>query len=93
MRVALLGALLAGLGIVALPVTAYFLDATPLGEDLVLPVDVAVCAAAGAGLGALVLPGTWSRTRRVAVGAGLGVAGAAVGLVLFFLLISGLSGA
>lgn len=93
MRVLLLGIALVIVGCVALPVSAYFLDETEAGENLILPVHVAFTALVGAGLGTVVLSQDQSRRRRALVGAGLGLVGALVGLVLFFLLLSGFDGA
>ncbi|HYO39795.1 MAG TPA: hypothetical protein VER39_09075 [Nocardioidaceae bacterium] len=77
-------------GIVGLPVAAAFLDG-PSTEDLVLPVHVAVVAALGAVVGAL-LPGVAgagsSRARGAGIGVLVGVAAALVGAALFYLLLN-----
>ncbi|KRA38782.1 MULTISPECIES: hypothetical protein [unclassified Nocardioides] len=93
MRFLLLGIALVVVGCIALPVSAYFLDTTEIGENLILPVDAAFTALAGAVLGAAVLPREHSPRRRALVGAGLGLLGAVVGLVAFFLLLNGFDGA
>lgn len=93
MRTLLLGIALAVLGCVALPVSAYFLDETEAGENLILPVHAAFTALVGAGLGTVVLSRDHSTRRRALTGAGLGLVGALVGLLLFFLLLNGFDGA
>lgn len=93
MRVLLLGIALAVIGCVALPVSAYFLDGTDAGENLILPVHAAFTALIGAGLGVVVLLREQSTRRRALTGAGLGLLGAVIGLVLFFLLLNGFEGA
>ena len=83
------------LGFLSLPVVAGVLDGQG-SEDWIVPVQLALMAAVGALAGRLVptLGGAdASRRRGVVVGALLGVAAALVGVLLFFLLISGLSGA
>ncbi|MGO4257558.1 hypothetical protein [Marmoricola sp. RAF53] len=83
------------LGLLSLPVTAYFLDGQGT-ENWILPVQVAVTGAFGAGV-SMLFPGltrTGSSTRRrLLVGAALGVVTALVGVVIFFLLLNGLGGA
>ncbi|GAA4086839.1 hypothetical protein ACFFOS_23125 [Nocardioides kongjuensis] len=93
MRILLLLVVLAVVGCVALPLSALVLDGTDTGEDLVAPVQVLVTAAVGAALGHLVLDRSRPGRRRALVGAGVGVLGAAVALVVFFLLLNGLHGA
>lgn len=93
MRVLLLGIALAVVGCIALPVSAYFLDGTDAGENLILPVHAAFTALVGAGLGVVALSREQSTRRRAVTGAGLGLLGAVVGLVLFFLLLNGFDGA
>ena len=80
-------------GVVCLPLSAAFLDDQG-SENWILPVDVAVVALFGGVLGAA-LPGfvAGSTRRRVVVGAAYGVAAAAVGVLVFFLLLSGFDGA
>lgn len=83
------------LGFLSLPVVAGVLDGQG-SENWIVPVQLALMAAVGALTGRLVptLGGAdASRRRGVVVGALLGVAAALVGVLLFFLLISGLSGA
>ena len=80
-------------GVICLPLAATFLDDQG-NENWILPVDVAVVALLGALLGAR-LPGFvgGATRRRVLLGAAYGVAAAAVGVLLFFLLLSGFEGA
>ncbi len=93
MRALLLGIALVIVGCIALPVSAYFLDETEAGENLILPVHAAFTALVGAGLGIVVLPRDRSTRLRALTGAGLGLVGALVGLVLFFVLLNGFDGA
>ena len=93
MRILLLVVVLAVVGCVALPLTAFVLDGTDTGESLIVPVQVLVTAALGAVLGGLVLDRSHTPRRRALTGAGIGVLGALVGVVVFFLLLSGLDGA
>ena len=85
--------LLVAAGLVSLPLAAAVLDDQG-NENWILPVDVAAVALLGGVLGA-VLPGFVAGTtrRRVVVGAACGVAAAAVGVLVFFLLLSGFRGA
>ena len=85
--------LLLAAGVLALPLAATFLDDQG-NENWILPVDVALVALLGGVLGAA-LPGFVAGTtrRRVLVGAAYGVAAAAVGVVVYFLLLSGFDGA
>ena len=85
--------LLLAAGVICLPLAATFLDDQGT-ENWILPVDLAVMALFGGFLGT-VLPGFVAGTtrRRVAVGAAYGVAAAAVGVLVFFLLLSGFRGA
>lgn len=80
-------------GVLSLPLAAAFLDDQG-SENWILPVDVALVALVGGVLGA-VLPGfvTGSARRRVVLGALCGVVAAAVGILVFFLLLSGFDGA
>lgn len=91
------------LGVVALPVLATFLDGQGT-ENLILPADVVVMAVIGAlvwrFLPAPAPAGAHSGQEPVAggvrtllVGAAVGVGAAVVGLLVFFLLLSGFSGA
>lgn len=93
MRTLLLGIVLVVVGCVALPVSAYFLDGTDAGENLILPAHAAFTAVVGAVLGTVTLSRDHATRRRALTGAGLGLLGAAVGLVLFFLLLNGFDGA
>ena len=85
--------LLLAAGVISLPVAAYFLDDQGT-ENWILPVDVAAVALLGGVLG-VVLPGfvAGRAPRRVVVGAAYGVGAAVVGVVVFFLLLSGFRGA
>jgi len=82
-------------GIASLPVSAFFLDGEST-ENFIVPAQLVVMALIGAVVGYL-LPGVAgagaTSGRAALLGAVLGVAGAVVGLVLFFLLLNGLSGA
>ncbi|WP_182378073.1 hypothetical protein [Nocardioides sp. WS12] len=93
MRALLLGIALAVIGCVVLPVSAYFLDEieTSPGSTggLIVPVHLALTALIGAGLGTAVLSRDHSTRRRALTGAGLGLLGAVVGLVVMYLLLSG----
>ena len=83
------------LGILSLPLTASVLDGEGT-ENWILPVQLLTMAVAGALAGWLVpaLGGRdASRRRGILVGAVLGVAAGVVGLVIFFLLLNGISGA
>ncbi|MBM7516908.1 hypothetical protein [Nocardioides nitrophenolicus] len=91
MRILLLLLALVVVGCVALPVSAFLLDGTDTGENLIVPVQVLVTAAVGAVLGSRLLAS--SSRRRALTGAGLGVLGAAVGVGVFFLLLNGVDGA
>ncbi|TNM50168.1 hypothetical protein FHP29_01165 [Nocardioides albidus] len=91
MRILLLVVALVVVGCLALPVSAFLLDGTDTGDDLILPVQVVVTAAVGAGLGRVLLDGP-SR-RRALTGAGIGVLGALVGIAVFFVLLNGFDGA
>ncbi len=80
-------------GILSLPVAASLFDGQG-SENWILPVQIGGMAVVGALVG--VAPAgvaTGSTGRRVAVGAALGVAAALVGVVVFFLLLSGFDGA
>ena len=92
-RVVVSSALLA-LGILSLPLVAIVLD-DPGQEGWIIPVQVAVMAVVGAGIGVLVplLAGVGaSRARSAVVGVGIALVGVAVSLVLFVLLLNGLDG-
>ena len=93
MRTLLLGVVMVVVGGLSLPVTAYFLDTTAAGENLILPVAALASVGTGAGLGVPALDPDHPVRRRALVGAGLGLLGLAVGLVAFFLLLNGLDGA
>ena len=88
-------ALLLVAGIFSLPVAAYFFD-SPGSENWIVPVQLAAMALIGAWVGRL-LPGlagtNQSGNRPMVVGAVVGMAMAVVGIVIFFLLLNGFSGA
>jgi hypothetical protein len=83
------------LGVISLPLVASVLDG--LGtENFILPVQLALMAGLGALAGWLVptLGGAdASRRRGILVGALVGLGAAVLGLVIFFLLLNGISGA
>jgi hypothetical protein len=85
--------LLIAAGMLSLPLAAYFLDDQGT-ENWILPVQLGGMALVGALVG-IALPGflTGSVGRRPALGAACGVAAALVGVVVFFLLLSGFEGA
>jgi hypothetical protein len=89
------GAGLVLLGLVSLPLVASVLDGEGT-ENWILPVQLLLMALVGAAVGravpALAGEGAGAR-RRMVVGALVGLAGAVLGLVVFFLLLSGLHGA
>ena len=82
-------------GIVSLPAVAFVLDG-PTTENLVLPAQLLLMAGVGALVG-FALPevvGAGTTPRRGArIGVLLGIAAALVGVLLFFLLLNGFSGA
>lgn len=80
-------------GILSLPLLATVLDEQGT-ENWILPVQLVVMALLGGAIG-LGAPGFvgGGTVRRFAVGAAYGVAAAAVGLLVFFVLLSGLDGA
>jgi hypothetical protein len=80
-------------GVVSLPVSASFLDGQGT-ENWVLPVQLVAMAGIGA-LAGVALPGLASgpTRRRALLGAAYGVAAGLVGVVVFFVLLSGLGGA
>ena len=82
-------------GIVSLPVVAFFFDGEGT-ENWIIPITLLVMALLGAGVGR-VLPGLAGRNatpgRASGVGALTGVAMVIVGVVIFFLLLSGVDGA
>jgi hypothetical protein len=87
--------LLLAAGILSLPVAALALDGEGT-ENLILPAQLAGVAVVGAAVGYL-LPGlagaTASKRRSAWVGVGVGLLLAVVGIVVFFLLLSGFDGA
>lgn len=87
--------LLLVIGLLSLPVVAYFFDGQGT-ENWILPIQLVVAAGSGAVL-ALLLPGMVregsSVRRRILVGAGFGIGMAVLGVVVFFLLLNGLDGA
>ena len=80
-------------GMLSLPLAAYFLDDQGT-ENWILPVQLGGMALIGALVG-VALPGflTGSTRRRALVGAAYGVGAAVVGVLIFFLLLNGFSGA
>jgi len=80
-------------GILSLPLAAYSLDDQG-AENWILPVQLGGMALLGAVVG-VVIPGflAGSTRRRVLVGAAYGVGAAVVGVLIFFLLLNGFSGA
>jgi hypothetical protein len=83
------------LGVISLPLVASVLDSQGT-ENFILPVQLVLMAALGALAGWLVptLGGAdASRRRGIIVGALLGLGAAVFGLVIFFLLLNGISGA
>jgi len=80
-------------GMLSLPLAAYFLDDQGT-ENWILPVQLGAMALLGALVG-VGLPGflAGSTRRRVLVGAAYGVGAAVVGVLIFFLLLNGFSGA
>jgi hypothetical protein len=83
------------LGVFSLPVTAFFFDGEGT-ENWIIPIAVAMMAMLGGVVGSL-LPGLAGpdadQQRGALVGAVVGVAMLVVGLVVFFLLLSGFDGA
>lgn len=83
------------LGVLSLPVVAFFLDGEGT-ENWIIPVVLLLMAAVGALVGRTVpaVAGEGASPRRALVtGALLGVGAAVLGLVLFFVLLSGFGGA
>jgi hypothetical protein len=83
------------LGIFSLPVTAYFLDGKGT-ENWIVPVAVLLMAVLGTVVGSM-LPGLAgsgaSQQRGAVIGAAVGVGMLVLGIVVFFLLLSGFEGA
>ena len=83
------------LGVLSLPVTAYFFDGEG-SENWIVPVAVVLMAVLGAVVGSM-LPGLAgvgaTQQRGALVGAAVGVAMLVLGIVVFFLLLSGFDGA
>jgi hypothetical protein len=83
------------LGVLSLPAAAYVLDEQGT-EDWIVPVQLVVMAAVGAAV-TVALPGLAregaTTGRRAMTGAWWGLLAAAVGVVVFWLLISGVGGA
>ncbi|WP_149359398.1 hypothetical protein [Lolliginicoccus suaedae] len=87
-------ALLLALGILSLPLSAYFLDGART-ENWIMPAQLGAMALLGA-LVALVLPlarDGASGIRKATIGAVAGMGMALVGIVIFWFLLNGLSGA
>jgi hypothetical protein len=83
------------IGVLSLPVVAFFLDGEGT-ENWIIPVQLALMAVIGALVGRAVpaVAGEGaSPSRATVIGAALGLGAAALGLVLFFLLLNGLDGA
>jgi hypothetical protein len=83
------------LGVLSLPVSAAFFDGEG-SENWIVPVAVALMLLLGAVVGSLLpgLAGSGATQRRGAlVGAAVGVAMLVLGIVVFFLLLSGFDGA
>ena len=80
-------------GMLSLPLAAYFLDDQGT-ENWILPVQLGGMSVVGALVG-VALPGFLggSTRRRLLVGAAYGAGAAAVGVLIFFLLLNGFSGA
>jgi hypothetical protein len=82
-------------GIFSLPVAAYFLDSQG-SENFIVPVQLGFMALLGALIGRL-LPGLGragsTQSRTMLVGAGIGIVMGLIGIVVFFLLLNGFSGA
>jgi hypothetical protein len=85
---------LLALGVLSLPLVAIVFD-DPGQEGWIIPVQIAVMALIGAGIGVLVPalagPGA-SRARAATVGALIALLGVAISLVLFVVLLNGLGG-
>lgn len=80
-------------GGVSLPLAATFLDGQGT-ENWIVPVDLVAMAILGALVGAAVPGFVQGHTRRrIAVGAACGVVAAIVGILVFFVLLSGFGGA
>lgn len=90
MRVVLLLAVLAGFGCLALPVAALLLDGSDNGERLIIPLQVLLTAGIGALLAGPVLDGDARTARSALLGAALGLAGAALAVGVFLVLLGGL---
>ncbi len=83
------------LGIFSLPVTAFFFDGEG-SENWIVPVAVALMAVIGAIVGSMLpgLAGSGATQQRGAlIGAAVGVGMLVLGIVIFFLLLSGFDGA
>jgi hypothetical protein len=83
------------LGVLSLPVTAYFFDSDGL-ENWIVPIAVLLMAVLGAVVGSM-LPGLAgpdaSQSHGALIGAAVGVAMLVLGILVFFLLLSGFDGA
>ena len=84
---------LIAVGMLSLPLAAYFLDDQG-SENWILPVQLGGMALVGALVGTA-FPGfvVGSPRRRAVVGAAYGLAAAVVGVLVFFVLLSGFDGA
>jgi hypothetical protein len=83
------------LGVLSLPVVAFFLDGEGT-ENWIVPVQLLLMAGVGALVGRAVpaVAGEGaSRSRATVIGAALGLGAALIGLLIFFVLLSGFGGA
>ena len=83
------------LGVLSLPVTAYFFDGEG-SENWIVPVALLLMAVLGAVVGSMMpgLAGAGATQQRGAlIGAAVGVAMLVLGIVVFFVLLSGFDGA
>lgn len=93
MRIFALALLMIVLGAFTLPLSALFLDGSETGENLIIPVALVISCVIGAVLAVPVLEQDVPALRRALIGAGLGLLGLVVGVVVFFLLLNGFDGA
>lgn len=93
MRTLVLAVAMVVIGAFSLPLTAAFLDGSDTGENLIIPVALVASCLLGALLAMPVLEPDVPAGRKALVGAGLGALGLVVGVVIFFLLLSGFDGA
>ena len=93
MRTLVLAVVMVVLGALTLPLSAAFLDGSDTGENLIMPVALVISCLIGALLAVPVLDPDVPTGRKVATGAGLGLLGLLVGVIIFFLLLNGFDGA